>query len=538
MTSTTRHPRPVHRIASAPRMAQSWSALIVFSSALLPLLWVLWTLLSTPGIWTATILDPFRLKLLANTLLYNALVGLLATFLAIPAALALGRGQPWVRHLAWCILPAGLLMPSIAFGYGWSQFFRLLREPLLTLGITFQPGSPLDIARCIWTLAAWLWPIPAIAAGLHLRRMDSALQLHAALDGVLWRITLRQLLSPLLAGFAIVILLASQEFAIYEPTGISVVATETRMVFDSGAFTAIPTPTPDALPDQHARAAAALATALPLILCTLLLAASAALLSRQDIAGDDIAPDNWPTLLNTPLWILASTALIIICTAMVPIVCLFLALKTPLSITQIWTEFSPELLGSIALGAITAAIALSLILAGTIRLAKWTLPSLLIAFLLGGQLLAIASIRIWNRPALTWACDSFPLPVLTYLARFGWIALIVASTSWGKQWHDLRRMAALDGASPAQTARYIIWPTLAPLFAAATLLIAALSMTEVPATVILQPQNPRVLTPMIMSWVHILRYDPMIQASLLMMGLVLLLWTAAALLSRCRLRST
>ena len=30
--------------------------------------------------------------------------------------------------------------------------------------------------------------------------------------------------------------LASQEFAVYEPTGISVVATEVRMVFETGAF--------------------------------------------------------------------------------------------------------------------------------------------------------------------------------------------------------------------------------------------------------------------------------------------------------------
>ena len=38
--------------------------------------------------------------------------------------------------------------------------------------------------------------------------------------------------------------------------------------------------------------------------------------------------------------------------------------------------------------------------------------------------------------------------------------------------------------------------------------MGALSLTEVPATVLLSPQNPQVLTPMLMTWVHSAHYDP------------------------------
>ena len=39
-----------------------------------------------------------------------------------------------------------------------------------------------------------------------------------------------------------VTVLATQEFAVYEPTGISVVATEVRMVFDTGAVSSADNP--------------------------------------------------------------------------------------------------------------------------------------------------------------------------------------------------------------------------------------------------------------------------------------------------------
>lgn len=56
-----------------------------------------------------------------------------------------------------------------------------------------------------------------------LRQLDPNIQEQALLDGTLWRTTLRQLLSPLIASFCIVTVLAVQEFAIDEPTGISVI---------------------------------------------------------------------------------------------------------------------------------------------------------------------------------------------------------------------------------------------------------------------------------------------------------------------------
>src|SRR5207244_11964431 len=96
----------------------------------------------------------FHWRLLGRTLAYNGSVALIATVAAIPAALVLGRGRGIAAAALWFALPVALLMPSLAYAYGWSQFLR-------RLGVTLEPAGKGDVARCVFTLAAWLWPLPA-----------------------------------------------------------------------------------------------------------------------------------------------------------------------------------------------------------------------------------------------------------------------------------------------------------------------------------------------------------------------------------------
>ena len=500
------------------------SVMLIALCCALPLAWLAWTVLVNPEAHTTAGLSWFSLSLLGRTLLYNFAVAILATLLGLPAALVLGRGSMVYRRLLWVVLPVGLMMPSLAYAYGWSQFVRLCRPAFDVMGVTFEPASWPDVARCIWTLAAWLWPIPAVVIGLALRRMDVTVQQQAVLDGVLWRITLRQMLGPIIVSVAAVTLLATQEFAVYEPTGISVVATEVRMVFETGAFSG-PTPITNAalgrtFPTQATRAASAASTALPLLAVTILLAGIACAGSTRADCADDIATGSWPRILRAPAWAGIAAVLLAVVTLGVPVGSLIMAMRIPLSASHIWTEFGPELTGALLIAAVTVALCLLLSL---VAVAVWVRGSLLLAglsFLIGGELLAIAMIRIWSRSEFTWIYDAWPLPVMAYLGRFGWLSLAMARGSWTSRWDELRAMASLDGAGPVRTALWVLWPLVWPSLLAAALLAGALSMTEVAATVLLHPQNPQVLTPMLMSWVHMARYDPMIEASLLMMAMV------------------
>src|SRR5256885_13941608 len=169
-----------------------------------------------------------------------------------------------------------------------------------------SPAGGADVMRCAWSLATWLWPPPAAAVGIALRRLDTQLQLQALLDGRLWRITLREL-SPVIASATMICaVLAFQEFSVYEPTGISVVATEVRMVFETGAFSSPDNPitqqmgfsggagsTTEAPANQAARAGSAVATSIPLLALIALLSAIAALAVRKLSADEHVDLAMW-----------------------------------------------------------------------------------------------------------------------------------------------------------------------------------------------------------------------------------------------------
>ena len=521
------HQSNCHRFANfSALMLAAPGVLLVFIACALPLLWLLGCLFNHGVLSSIFSFCGYRFELLLRTLGYNAAAAVLATLMGLPAALVLGRGRGIFARLLWLVLPAMLLMPSLSYTYGWSQFLRLARPLLEPLGITFSPAGLADVLRCIWTLAAWLWPIPAGIIALALRRMDHSLAQHAVLDGVLWRITLRQLFGPILASLAIVLMLATQEFSVYEPTGISVVATEVRLVFESAAFSNLSSAA-DLPPDQAARAAAAVATALPLLLVTFLLAILVIWGAKRQSHGDNIATGPIPRILAAPWWSILLTCLLVLLTFGVPVASLVHSLSIPISPIHMWQQFGTPAMGaiSIALLAILLTLLLSFSASG-----HWPRGLLLLAgfcFLLGGQLLAISLIRIYNRFGLDWAYDSWPVPVLAYVGRFGWLALAAAHGTWSTSWRELRDMAAADGAGPFRTALHIIWPLAWPSLLGGALLVGALSLTEVPLTVLLQPQRPQVLTPMLMTWVHMVRYDPMIEAALFMMALVLIPGIAA-----------
>ena len=545
----------------------------------MPLAWMVGALCLNPDVWRELRLTQWRAGLLERTLGYNGVAAILATAMGLPAGLVLGRGKGWLSRFLWVLLPAALLMPSLSYAYGWSQFVRQCRPVLVPLGITFVPGGWADTFRCIWSLAAWLWAVPAGLIGLALRRMDTDVQQQAVLDGVLYRVTLRQLLGTLIASVAIVTVLATQEFAVYEPTGISVVATEVRMVFDTGSVSspdnAIAAPgyleAGKHSPDQAARAAAAVATALPLLLCTVVLAAVAIWGAGRTSAADALTVGPWPKILNAPWWAGAITVALVVFNIGLPVTALVRALRVPFSIPNMWDEFGPQVQGAIIVAVIATAVAA---VAAVSAAGRWT-PGLMVAgaasFLIGGQLLAIALIRIYNHRLLgldhglswlalhllpgrwgvgtaeavgqvgnldDWAYNYWPVPVAAYVGRFGWLAMAGARGTWTRPWRELRDMASLDGAGTFATAARVVWPLAWPTLAAGAMLVGALSLTEVPATVLLFPQHPQVLTPTLMTWVHMARFDPMIEASLLMMLTVLVPAVLAVVLTGLGLRLT
>jgi ABC-type Fe3+ transport system permease subunit/sugar lactone lactonase YvrE len=519
---------------------------IVGICCILPLIWLATQILVNPSTLKQLAPDSYRLALLGRTLLYNGSVGLLATLLAIPAAWVLGRGRGVFASALWLVMPISLLMPSLVIAYGWKQLIRLVTlwtAAHLNIDIEFAPAGFWDILRCIWTLAAWLWPVPAIIIGMALRRSDPQVQQQAVLDGVVRRVTLRQLSGSIIASICIVSILAMQEFAVYEPTGISVVATEVRMVFETGAYSSLDNPITQpmgqgapARDQQEARAAAAIGTAMPMLITVILLGLLALLGTRRLSAAEHVEVGAWPRVLDASMLSKALAWLIVVYTLGSPMLALFLSLKRRFDLPYIYTEFTPQVLGTLLIAAITGVVAMTLALCASPRRWRGLFAAALLSFLIGGQILSICLIRLYNREHLDWVYNQAPIIVMAYIGRFGWIVLAATLVTWSQPWRQLRDLAAIDGADTLQTARYVIWPLAWPILGAASMFVLILSLSEVPATVLIAPSHPQVLTPMLMTWLHMLRYDDMIEVSLLMAGMVVTLGAVAVAMGRLGVR--
>lgn len=527
----------------------------------LPLAWLLGQVLVHPQVLSEMRLSSFRAGLLGRTLLYNGAAAVLAVMLALPAALVVGRGRGWRAGLVWIVLPLALIMPSVSYTYGWLQVFRLA-------GIGFMPASAGDVLRCIWTLACWLWPLPAAGIGLALRLSDPQIQQQALLDGALWRMTGRMLMGAIVASGAMVLVLAMQEFAVYERSGISVVATEIRTVFETGALSGR---NPEAIAGvvagsglsnhtQAERAAAAVATGLPLLGIVALLTLGAFWAAGRLAASESIEA-SWPKSLDAGWGAILLSYGVIALTLLLPVAAMVASIAPhrwqPDSqghgpLLRIWLWAQPLALGSLLYGALTGLMGLLIGVLACVRQNRLLLLIALGLFLVGGELLAIADIRLYNRAA-PWPLsglqvagndlfgiiyNNVPVMVIAYLGRFGWLALWAGNATWSRPFRELREVSAVDGAGPWRTMGQIILPLAWPVLGAAAVLMMALAMTEAPTSVLLSPQRPQMLMVSLMVWVHTLRNDEMLEGTLLLMGIVFLLGIGLVMLSWLGLKLT
>lgn len=550
MIATTPTSSRSARLASAALWA------IVLLCCALPIAWLLSQLILHPQILADLKPTRFRLELLGRTILYNAGAALLALLHSLPAALVIGRGRGRIAAVLCFLIPITLLLPSVTYTYAWVHVYDIAN-------ITPAAGSAADILRCIVTLGAWLWGLPALTIGLALRYLDSQVQQQSLLEGALWRTTLRQLLFPILASFFMVLILAVQEFAVYEKTGISVLATEVRTVFETGAFSSSTNPiaavaggsAARGMPDlQGRRAAAAVTVSLPMLLLAAVLTLALIYFARRSASADAVESLHWPRILEAR-WLSKSLTFAVIClTLFVPLLALVLSISShrwqpdaaghawPLRII-LWA--SPWATGSILVATLAALAALAVAALASFRAAPALLAIAIASFLIGGELLGIASIRLYNRssPAfLARIYDGLGIMIIAYLGRFAWLALLAGNYAHTPAFAHLREIACLDGASAIQTTTRVIWPLVWPILLASSVLVAILSLTEVGATVLISPQRPQLLVPVLMTWVHMLRFDDMLEGSLFLAvivvalgaGVVLLIWAGRRLTATLR----
>jgi ABC-type Fe3+ transport system permease subunit len=479
--------------------------LLVLTLCGLPLLWS--AILAGGAIGGVSIELAVQWPVVWRTIFLNAVSATIAVLLATPVGITLAMSRTKWRSLLWLLLPAPLLMPSIVMTYGWANLLSLLH-------LTPRPQSVADLARCVVSLSAWLWPAGAVVMWAMISHSDWSWLQAARLDGSASRLVARGAVGSVLMAWAVCFLLAMQEFAVYEPTSVQVLSLAVREAHASGLNLAgraiIDTG------DPAARLAAAMVVALPGIAASIAVALVVVLLARWLSRDFDSTSERADLAAS---WKLTLTAVLVsVLTLAIPIGSMLLAMRMKFDLAGLLELHAEQFRSTLLLGVSCGVIAL---LAGSLAMLRGRSRAMFVlacgAFLVGGQVLALALIRIYNRAWLDPIYDSIALNIVGCAGRFLWIAMIAGVVMSARRWRWLSELAAVDGASRLRTWWSITLPIAWPMLLGCAALVAALSMTEVPASVLLT--SGQTLVPLLMTWVHTLRFDPMVQVSLVLIAM-------------------
>src|SRR6185437_9819374 len=99
-------------------------------------------------------------------------------------------------------------------------------------------------------------------------------------------------------------------------------------------------------------------------------------------------------------WATVVTLILLGTNIILPVVMLFARLEARFSPVKIWTEFWPQVRGSLTIGYYAAVVAAIVAISAVTHWTRGLLAIAIVSFLIGGQILAISVIRISNRSGL------------------------------------------------------------------------------------------------------------------------------------------
>jgi len=390
--------------------------------------------------------------LLRSVLLAGAGAGAALVF-SIPGAFAVARlGR--LRRDGVCagLLIAPLLFPSMVYAFGWDRLLKV-------------PGA----LRCVWVWASWAWPLPALILGsawarLARGRFEAALLSTSRLRAFVYVILPmlgRQLLASGLVLFAVFL----GDYATPHACGLIVYATELLLAGES-------TPNPRS----------ALVGALPVVVVIGVALAAAFLLWRDRSGADDAEVSDLATRAGGARAL--ALGLAALCVG-VPLVGLMCSVSLGAALAETLNLYAEEVVISLGIAAAggAAAVLMGAAVATLPGVRNWALGITILWAALPGALIGSAVVSAY---VATPVYDHWLLLVIGYVARYGWVGLIVGWLAHAGVGLAQAESARCDGAGAVTIAWRVALAGNLPTLACGALVITALNLSEACTTALVR----------------------------------------------------
>ena len=380
----------------------------------------------------------------------SAAATIVCLILSLPGAYLIGQGRLMSRQpLVAASLSAVLLCPPMVFAFGWERLLPHDFDPYL---------------RCVAVWSLWAWPIPAWVIGAGWSRGGRVVFEAALLSTSHLRAFIHVALPSLIRYIALSTLLLFvvffSDYGVPHACGLTVYTTE-LLGWATSSSNLIDVVWPAILP-----------TAVTL----LVLGVVFQLWRRCD--RDELVDASLIDRPSSLLHLLVFTIFVV--SWLLPMGTLVVRLASTRVIVEAMRTYGGDLTISLGVAILSGIAAVGM----GVGIAAIRLPSVPVVWAvifgaLPGALIGESLVAAYNRPLFGWLYDHWAIVALGYVARFGWIGLVIGMLVIQGRKDDLSAQARTDGATETDMIAHLFIPMNWAILCGGVAVIAALSVADV-----------------------------------------------------------
>jgi len=444
------------------------------------------------------------LILLGRTSALAAVATLVCHIVALPISGLLARSRGGNRA-AWLLaaLTGVLFCPPMVCAFGWRR--------LLPMGM-----PPSACCILVWTL--WLWPVVALLLGAAWAKTGRKLYEASTLDAhpacALLRVIVPAMSRTIGTSVLIVFMLCFSDYSVPHAFGLIVFPTEI-LGWAGNSLNPWDTVGPS-LPG--------FAVVILGVVC--LIALNRRLLDYSD-AGSSVMHQRS----STARWF---STLLIVLSVPAPLVALLANLNETDSFSVALQTYGHDILWSVgtAFSAGVFSVIMGVAFCGRSLVARAGAVWVLAIGAGPGALVGLALVIAYGHPAWRFVYDHWPIVVLSYVARFGWIGVGAAALAARRLPRSIREQAELDGVSGFAGWWWITCPAAAPTLLGGVGIVAGLSLGDVAASALVRVPSFTPVAHVIIEKFHRLEDDMLIALSVLLTGMCIVVVLAGGIVLR------